>query len=73
MELMTQCLLEKDTYFHTAWIPIKFAIKGKYIKIKYNNLWDDGWKVLECYSTMDSKYVQERSEDYKNQRKQSDI
>ena len=52
-----------------SWLPEKFAKVGKYVKLKD----DDGWKVVEVFSIMDSKKVQERSIDYRNQRKVSDI
>ena len=52
-----------------SWIPEKYAKLGKFVKLKE----DDGWKVVAVYSIMDSKEVQERSTDYRNQRKVSDI
>lgn len=64
-----QCKLQKGITFQYSWIPDKYAKLGKYIKLKD----DDGWEVVEVFSIMDSKKVQERSTDYRNQRKVSDI
>jgi len=64
-----QCKLQKGITFQYSWIPEKFAKVGNYVRLKD----DDGWKVVEVFSTMDSKKVQERSIDYRNQRKVSDI
>jgi hypothetical protein len=64
-----QCKLQKGITFQMSWIPEKFAKVGKFVKLKD----DDGWEVVEVYATMDSKKVQERSIDYRNQRKVSDI
>lgn len=38
---MRQCVLRKRNKYQVAWIPIKFAVVGKYIKL----LDDDGWRV----------------------------
>jgi len=64
-----QCKLQRGIEFQYSWIPQKFAKVGKIIKLKD----DDGWKVVEVFSTMDSKEVQKRSTDYRYQRKVSDI
>jgi len=64
-----QCELKKGNTFTTSWIPEKYAKKGKFIKLKE----DDGWEVIHVGSMMDSKKVQQRSTDYRNQRKMSDI
>lgn len=44
-----QCHLEKPTYegtYHTtSWIPEKFAVKNKIIKLKEREIWDNGWVV----------------------------
>lgn len=37
-----QCALQKNTSHHMAWIPEKFAVKGKFIRIED----DDGWEVV---------------------------
>ena len=52
-----------------SWIPQKFAKKGKVLKL-YEV---DGWKVVEVWDSMEEKEVVERSRDYRNQRKASDI
>lgn len=45
-----QCNLVKfegeSTYNQTSWIPEKFAVKGKTLKLKSGQVWDDGWKVM---------------------------
>lgn len=44
----TQCTLTKvskdGVRTQTAWLPAQFA-KSKYVKIKENGVWEDGWKV----------------------------
>lgn len=73
-----QCRLQKGPFHTTSWIPEKFAIKGKYVKLKKegstgNKKWDNGWLVVEVGSRMREEEVLVRSQDYKHQRKQSDI
>lgn len=43
----TQCSLKRGNSHHMAWIPTKFAVKGKFIKIKRaEDDWEDGWEVV---------------------------
>lgn len=69
----TQCQLEKGNKTEISWIPAKFAQPGKYIKLKADNGWDDGWKVVETYATMDEESLRLKERDYRNQRDASDI
>lgn len=64
-----QCKLKKGNRYQVSWIPEKYANLRKFLKLND----DDGWEVINVYSRMDSRKVQERSIDYKNQRKVSDI
>lgn len=64
-----QCKLKKGNKYQISWIPEKYSKVGKFLKI----LDENGWEVIEVNSKMDSKKIQERSVDYKNQRKVSDI
>ncbi len=65
-----QCTLEKGNKTQVLWIPDKFAVKGRILKLKEDN----GWvvKVVSALS-LPYKYLSERSQDYKNTRKASDI
>lgn len=38
---MRQCVLRKANRYQVAWIPARFAVRGKYLKI----LDEDGWHV----------------------------
>jgi hypothetical protein len=66
-------LLQRNNEFLTTWIPEVFAEVGKVLKLKENDRWSDGWKVMKVYSRRESTEVSERSKDYKKQRKASDI
>jgi len=69
-----QCLLQKDNTTTTRWIPEKFAKEGKWIKLKNDDKeWEDGWLVKEVWSRMAEDLVLDASQDYKHQRKSSDI
>ena len=69
MKNHTQCYLKKGTRRAVVWIPEKFAVVGKIVKL----IEEDGWEVFEVYNTRSSKEVNERSQDYKKTRKASDI
>jgi len=64
-----QCKLRKGDITTTTWIPEKYAIKGKYIKL----LDDNGWEVLEVGIPMGEEYVVGHERDFKKQREASDI
>lgn len=40
-----QCKLVKGNVSQVAYIPTKYAEKGRTIKIKENEVWEDGWIV----------------------------
>jgi hypothetical protein len=68
------CLLQKGDLRQTAWIPEIFAKKNKYLSLKQkDDSWDDGWKIIEIGTRQSSKYMLERSQDYKLTRKASDV
>lgn len=73
MSTSTQCKFSKNGLYYTAYIPTELAKVGEYVKIKLDGDWDDGWKVEAVFTTLPAKYVQERSQDYKQTRKASDI
>jgi len=73
-----QCTLQKPlsdaTTTRVAWIPEKFAVQGKYVKLKEQDRWEDGWQVISVGRQRRTKEdVQARSLDYKKQREGSDI
>jgi len=45
-----QCKLQRDNCYQTSYIPEEFAIKGKVLKLRENDVWIDGWKVIEVSS-----------------------
>lgn len=40
-----QCRLKRGTSETTSWIPEKYAVPGKTLKLKEGNVWVDGWTV----------------------------
>ena len=70
----TQCNLHRGDERYTAWVPSNIAIKGRTVKLKNEDgTWDENWIVNEVFTTLPSKIVNERSQDYKKTRKASDI
>ncbi len=58
----------------TTHIPSKIATLGNVIRIKINDSWNNGWKIIHADSLeVEEHYVNERSQDYKRTRKASDI
>lgn len=64
----TQCKLQREDLISVAYIPSKFAILDKTIHIN-----DIAWKVIETYDTKSDEYIKSHENDYKKQRRMSDI
>jgi hypothetical protein len=58
---------------YVAWIPEKFAIKGKVLKLKLNDIFEDGWEVIFVGSRQEAEIVEENERDYLKQREISDV
>jgi hypothetical protein len=45
-----QCELEKAPaetgVTQVCWIPEKYAVMGRFVKLKDQGKWEDGWKVI---------------------------
>jgi len=71
-----QCVVRKKSKTMVTWLPVKFAKVGTGIMLKMDSgEWDTGWKVTAVYVgiELDHGTVEKRSQDYRNQRKVSDI
>ncbi len=68
-----QCWLVRGNARQMAWIPEKFAITGKYLRLTDAGVSQDGWQVKNVGTRMTEEYLRERSQDYKYTRRASDI
>jgi hypothetical protein len=68
-----QCTLQRGNTKTVSWIPDKFAHIDKFLKLKGDDGWEDGWQVTSVGTAMDEKIVIARERDYKKTRKASDI
>lgn len=85
MEYMIQCHLRKPIISNkkirsgfkhqTAWLNEKEGLKvGAIVEIKSETEGDEqGWEVVSMGTRLPAETVQERSRDYKNTRKASDV
>ena len=62
MTTHTQCTLQKRTTVQTSWIPSEFARKNRYVGLKTEDGWDEGWKVISVGTTMQSEWVAKREQ-----------
>lgn len=69
----TQCRLKKKTSDGTleqmSFIPDKFAVMGKVLKLKEGQIWDDGWVVESVGKTISEEYLPNPHIDIKRHRK----
>lgn len=70
-----QCVLKKSEFdkvlYQTSWIPAKFAILGKFLKLKENNSWDNGWEIISLGSIKKEKELPDSYIDIKQHRKKT--
>ena len=62
--MFAQCTLKKklsetSAIIEVSWIPVKFAKKGKFLKLKRNKKWDNGWEVIAVGSKQETTHSQE--------------
>ena len=47
-----QCLMVRKqdgaTESYVSWLPAKFGVLGKSLKLKFGNVWSDDWKVISA-------------------------
>ena len=65
IDTYTQCKLSKDGYIGIAWIPSEFAQLDKIVKVKIDDKWFDGYKILGVYNTLPKEKVESNSRDYR--------
>ena len=68
-----QCRLTRGSARQTAWLPEKFAAVGRTIRLTEGHWSEDGWQVAGIGTRLAEDYVRERSRDYLQTRKASDI
>ena len=68
-----QCWLVRGNARQMAWIPAKFAVQGRYLKLTQNGASEDGWQVAGVGASVAEETIRERSQDYKHTRSVSDI
>ena len=70
-----QCELLKGNVKVMSWLPQNIAQKGTYVKLLRDEVWSNGWRIEEVYrgAVLDQDEITERSQDYKHQRKASDV
>lgn len=68
-----QCILKKDTKLQTSWIPERYAVVGKYLKLLENEVWENGWQVISRGIKVSKNSLDILSQDHKRTRTASDI
>jgi hypothetical protein len=76
------CRLHRKTHdgveIDVAWIPLEFAVTGKFLQIKQpNGEWVNGWEVVSGHHPNDKPReiadLNARSQDHKKMRRASDM
>lgn len=53
----TQCQLSKGNVTQTSWIPSGFSIIGRIVALRDDGVWDDGWKIVATWQTVDESHL----------------
>lgn len=69
----TQCRLRRGTTEMVSWIPSVFAGLNRYLKLKTDDGWEDGWQVVSVGREESESYIKEHRDAYRTQREASDV
>jgi len=72
-DYLTQCILNKGSRTQVAWIPERKARLGSIVELIDGAWRESGWHVSGVGIRLPETIVRERSRDYVNTRKASDI
>jgi len=72
-----QCKLRREVrprihQILVSWIPETRAQKGRILRLKNHDEWEDGWEVVETYGRQKANVVEARERDHLKQREVSD-
>lgn len=56
-EFYIQCQLKRGTTQQVSWLPEKYAIKGKFLELKENDKWENGWEVMSLGNKIDGEFL----------------
>ena len=72
--MFVQCNLQKGNVTEVSWIPERYAVIGKFLKIKNNKgEWEDGWQVTATFGKRLETEVIAASQFYRHHREATDI
>lgn len=57
MDYSIQCHLQKGETHQIAWLPEDDAIKGRWVALKMNDEWSDGWQITEVGARTETQRV----------------
>lgn len=63
--MYTQCEMKNVSRVLIAYIPSKYAIAGKAIKLKADGEWVDGWIVERVFQSVSDDFVIDHRDDYR--------
>lgn len=66
-------VLPGDVYtFDMRWLPERYAVCGKWLKLKRGGVWQDHWQVVAVFSKRPAAVVEAHERDFVQQRDASD-
>ncbi len=76
MAAFVQCALigktsDKNSIYTVSYIPKKFAVVGNILKLKFDSVWSNGWKVYEIYPNSETDVVPNVKKMIKEHRKRT--
>lgn len=68
-----QCTLQKGNTRQISWIPEKFSVVGKFLKLREPGGWQDGWEVVFVGQALTQKQLQVVKVQHRHTRDVSDV
>ena len=68
-----QCRLRRDRTHTTSWVPEKLAQKGREVRLKKGNEWEDGWIIESVGPRAPGGLVRDYEDQHRRHRKITDI
>jgi hypothetical protein len=74
MEMHRQCVLDRNGATQVSWIPASFADEGRYLRLKEDGKWTDGWRVTKAFpADVPSAVIAKNERNFVNHRKATDV
>lgn len=66
-----QCRLQRGNAVRVSWLPAQYAVEGRVLKLRDNDVWSNGWIVKDAYRESDRAVAPDTRRAVRNHRQAS--